>query len=182
MVFLAAGLFGMSVAVAITRRRRISSSSDDNSSRGFIRSPEAPDHVELWPPLAANERVLIIGDVHGCLAELLDIVNKADALLDRTLQPPQTLRIITVGDLGNKGPYSAQVVELVRAKGWGCVMGNHDYSAAKLLSSGKGKGWVSLLTPQEKQWLCDLPYSLSIPQLGALVVHAGGYGCAGCVG
>ena len=61
-------------------------------------------------------------------------------------------------------------------------MGNHDYSAAKLLSSnitsssggsGGGKGWVSLLTAQEKQWLCDLPYSLAIPQLGAIVVHAG---------
>jgi len=125
----------------------------------------------------------------------MELVKKAEATLDKSRSPPETLRVITVGDLVNKGPYSAQVVEMVRARRWGCVMGNHDHAIGKLLaapapapapaaaavgsdassgdSSTSSKGWVATLTAPEKQWLCDLPYTITIPQLKCIVVHAG---------
>jgi len=191
---LAAGLFALSV-VLTTSIRASSGRDHSRNPRAFNRSSAAPDHIVLSPPLAPNERVFIIGDVHGCFVELLELVKKAEAMLDKTKSPPETLRVITVGDLVNKGPHSAQVVELVRAKRWGSVMGNHDAAIVKLLANpapataadvaatatatatatgaGAGKGWVSMLSPQEKQWLCDLPYTISIPQLRCVVVHAG---------
>ena len=49
-------------------------------------------------------RTLIIGDVHGCLDELL-------ALLGRAGRTPDD-RVVLVGDLVAKGPSSAGVVAL----------------------------------------------------------------------
>lgn len=48
------------------------------------------------------ERVILVGDVHGCLEELQQLLMKCEATPERDL-------IILVGDLVNKGPNSVQV-------------------------------------------------------------------------
>jgi Calcineurin-like phosphoesterase len=63
-------------------------------------------------------RTLIVGDVHGCLDELL-------ALLARAGRAPDD-RVVLVGDLCAKGPDSAGVVRWARTSGADAVLGNHD--------------------------------------------------------
>eukprot|EP01084_Bolivina_argentea_P149247 260738_1 len=66
-------------------------------------------------------RVIIIGDVHGCYDELMSLLKdiQYNEISDR---------LYFVGDLVVKGPKSNEVVEFVRnAKNCFCVMGNHDY-------------------------------------------------------
>lgn len=77
-----------------------------------IRVPEhsATDNVN---------RLIFIGDVHGCLDEL-------KALLKKVEFNAKSDHLITTGDLIAKGPDSAGVVDLVRRMGASCVRGNHE--------------------------------------------------------
>jgi len=86
--------------------------------------------------------ILIIGDVHGCYDEMLELHDKAlaeynnivcdDVKNDGDGKPIITSfrYVVLVGDLGNKGPSSARVVRYVRqTDGWYAVRGNHDDGA-----------------------------------------------------
>ena len=72
-----------------------------------------------------KERVMIIGDVHGCFVELQEMLQNDYRRHSDTL--------IFVGDLVNKGPMSVEVVQFVRNEvehhGALCVRGNHEDSA-----------------------------------------------------
>ncbi|HVV50881.1 MAG TPA: metallophosphoesterase, partial [Polyangia bacterium] len=63
-------------------------------------------------------RTIFVGDVHGCLEELL-------ALLARAGRTPAD-RVVLVGDLVAKGPDSAGVVRWARESQVDAVLGNHD--------------------------------------------------------
>jgi predicted phosphodiesterase len=63
-------------------------------------------------------RTLIVGDVHGCLDELLALLLSAG----RTSHD----RVVLVGDLCAKGPNSAGVVRWAREAQADAVLGNHD--------------------------------------------------------
>lgn len=73
-------------------------------------------------PSTLIEKVIIVGDVHGCLQELKDLLAKCD-------YNPLNSIVILVGDLVNKGPFSAEVIQFVRSQQFYCVRGNHDESA-----------------------------------------------------
>jgi diadenosine tetraphosphatase ApaH/serine/threonine PP2A family protein phosphatase len=64
------------------------------------------------------QRTIIIGDVHGCLDELNDLLERLD--LDGSE------RLIFIGDLINKGPDSKGVYERYQSLGAEVVMGNHE--------------------------------------------------------
>ncbi len=75
--------------------------------RKFLKSREKPGHS-----VPAGERVYAIGDLHGCddlLAQLLDRI--AD---DDSSRGPARTTLIFLGDLVDRGPASAQVVERLR--------------------------------------------------------------------
>jgi polynucleotide kinase-phosphatase len=92
----------------------------------------------------------IIGDIHGCFHELVDLLERLGYQLvhqpdDRGLPgltafPPPGRRAFFVGDLGDRGPDTPSVYRLVmNMVGAGnalCVMGNHDN---KLLRHLHGK-------------------------------------------
>lgn len=64
------------------------------------------------------ENIYIIGDVHGCYRSLLALIEQLPHKFDS--------KICFVGDLIDRGPASADVVEFVRTRGYDAVMGNHE--------------------------------------------------------
>ena len=69
---------------------------------------------------------MIVGDIHGCLTEFVE-------LLAQVRYDKNRMTIVLVGDLVNKGPYSAEVIKLARNLGAYAVVGNHDLAALKQL-------------------------------------------------
>ena len=64
-------------------------------------------------------RVIIYGDVHGCLEELQELRDVLNVSAED--------REILVGDLMDRGPYSNEVVTYAREEKLEIVMGNHEY-------------------------------------------------------
>ena len=84
----------------------------------------------------------IIGDVHGCIDELMALLAKLgyDATQWSRIAPPPGRKVIFLGDLVDRGPNVVEVLNLVMsmvAQGIAfCVPGNHD---VKLLRKLAGK-------------------------------------------
>ncbi|MDX1907658.1 MAG: AAA family ATPase [Bacteroidia bacterium] len=83
----------------------------------------------------------IIGDVHGCLPELLALLTRLGYTVTPdtlAVTPPPGRRAVFVGDLTDRGPDSPGVLRLVMqmvAAGTAlCVAGNHDDKLARALS------------------------------------------------
>jgi serine/threonine protein phosphatase 1 len=69
-------------------------------------APVASAHTRL--DTSTIENVYVVGDVHGCLAELQTLWERLD--------PGSDDRVVFVGDLVRKGPASDEVVEFVRTR------------------------------------------------------------------
>lgn len=88
------------------------------------------------PPLPEGTAAYVIGDVHGCFAELLDLLGLIKA--DISEQRVHTATIVFLGDLIDRGPKSAQVIEYLRTY-QPCfaktifIMGNHEEVFQKVL-------------------------------------------------
>lgn len=85
-----------------------------------------PDFV---PAMVPGLRVYAIGDIHGRLDLLDAILTRIEA--DHAARPPAERHIIFLGDLVDRGPDSAGVVERIRQLGASdrhvhCLMGNHE--------------------------------------------------------
>lgn len=65
------------------------------------------------------KRTLVVGDVHGCLAELKTLLKAAGFR-------PYKDRLVMCGDLLDRGPDSIGVLRYVRSIGAECVLGNHE--------------------------------------------------------
>ena len=86
-------------------------------------------------------RQLFIGDIHGHY----DGLRALWTLID----PAPEDQVYCVGDLIDRGPRSAEVVEFVRHHATGCVRGNHEQLLIDALSRGEGdlggaslEGWL----------------------------------------
>jgi hypothetical protein len=121
------------------------------------------------------ERTILIGDIHGCLDELGD-------LLEACAVDWKADRVISVGDLVAKGPDSHGVLQLVRETGIRAVLGNHDAKLLTIGAEGARSGeadpdhhTVVARTLDEHDWalLGGLPLHLEFPELNLLVVHGG---------
>src|SRR5262245_22521003 len=87
----------------------------------------------------------LIGDVHGCFDELLELLGRLGYAIDESdrtyaVTPPAGRRAVFLGDLVDRGPKVPQVLRLVMtmvASGTAlCVQGNHE---AKLLRALNGR-------------------------------------------
>jgi hypothetical protein len=126
-------------------------------------------------------RTIIVGDVHGCRAEL-------EWLLDRTRFEAGD-RLIFVGDLLVRGPDSLGVLDIARRTGAIIVRGNHEQ---KLLSWRRAReDWLhgranakaplrrmhrevaQALRPVDWTLLETSPHWVDLPEHGVRVVHAG---------
>jgi len=121
-----------------------------------LRSPEEVDAAEivrepLWNNLKHEHGPFdIIGDIHGCFDELVDLLKQLGYTIDvhsngsasqsYSLKPPEGRKAIFLGDLVDRGPKIPDVLRLVmgmvEAGTALCVPGNHDI---KLMRKLRGK-------------------------------------------
>eukprot|EP00854_Cymbomonas_tetramitiformis_P010469 gene10469-12380_t len=137
-----------------------------------LMDPAAPAHVTLSHE-DQRARVVIVGDIHGCYDEFCELLETHCRLTDT---------IILAGDLVNKGPRSAEVVRLARQKRCLAVVGNHELASLKGVAERKGGAspeaaqlyaWTDHLQTDDIEYIRGLPYTISLPLHGAIVVHAG---------
>lgn len=121
-------------------------------------------------------RTILIGDVHGCAAELNELLSKVGVV--------QGDRIVFVGDLVARGPDSRGVLRLVRELGARAVRGNHEERLlAARIATQRGEPWPKIgkahtalateLDELEWQQLEALPLHLDLEEHALRVVHAG---------
>ncbi|KAI3431836.1 hypothetical protein D9Q98_010588 [Chlorella vulgaris] len=133
-------------------------------------------HHVLPTSTTRGRRVLIVGDIHGCHAELQALLAKCD------YRPGEDV-LLLVGDLVNKGPMSKQVLEFVRDGGplLFALRGNHDDAAQAAITRHKTEGaplkdsyqWAEHLDDSLARVLRRLPFTVHLPAYNVLAVHAG---------
>ena len=118
-------------------------------------------------------RTIVVGDVHGCYDELLDLLGAASFSRED--------RLVCVGDLIVKGEKNREVLDLFMSEArFSSVLGNHDRA---VLRHWKGEG-VRLKPAQQRcaeelesdraryaEYLDSLPLYIDLG--GHVVVHAG---------
>ncbi len=115
-------------------------------------------------------RTILIGDVHGCAAEL-------GSLLERVRFGPGD-SLVLVGDLVARGPDSRGVLAIAREAGAHSVRGNHEEKLLAWQKRGSPLGAehakvASSLSDEDWRMLDGMPLWLDLPEHRALVVHAG---------
>lgn len=119
-------------------------------------------------------RTIVIGDVHGCVEELAELLRACGHTSDD--------RVILVGDLVAKGPDSQAVVQFAREVGADAVRGNHEEHVLRWRRSSERsldtlrpehRKVAQSLTEADWSWLDSRPVWIRLPEENALVVHAG---------
>lgn len=126
-------------------------------------------------------RRIFIGDIHGQYDGLMRLV--------MMIAPTQQDTLHFVGDLIDRGPKSAQVVEFVRENNYPCVLGNHEHLLINAFPDRDSnisafQGWLNsggqpTLTSyssteallEDVAWLKTLPLYLDLGDV--FLVHAG---------
>ncbi|WP_433672282.1 metallophosphoesterase family protein [Nocardia sp. CA-136227] len=113
------------------------------------------------------QRTVIIGDIHGCFDELVELLEKAELAEDDLL--------VSVGDLVDRGPKPHQVVSFFRERPNSvAIMGNHERKhvrgifsyAQEITRLQVGDGYADMV-----DWMRTLPYYFENDH--ARIVHAG---------
>ncbi|MDQ3366549.1 MAG: metallophosphoesterase [Myxococcota bacterium] len=111
-------------------------------------------------------RTLIVGDIHGCYQELLQLLDVAGLRDDDVL--------ISVGDVVDRGPEPLAVIELFRSRPRSLVlMGNHERKHVREVFSYAQQ--ITRLQLGERYaecvaWMKSLPYFYETPEIR--IVHA----------
>lgn len=166
-----------------------------------LRSVEAVAEVQITREKAWNDRrdqhgpFDIIGDVHGCLDECVQLLRALGYVVAGTREAPEVIapegrRAVFVGDLVDRGPDSPGVLRLVMAMAANgtalCVPGNHD---VKLMRKLRGRdvrvshGLAETLQQLESEpdefhreaadWIYSLVSHLVFDDGKLVVAHAG---------
>lgn len=113
----------------------------------------------------------VIGDVHGCIDEFVEMVNR---LSHHTLD-----EIWVLGDLVDRGPDSGAVVEYARLHGIRAVKGNHESTIVDYRSKDRKDSNVRNQTMSEIrseadwQYMADLPMMHVDDEQQTIFVHGG---------
>jgi len=98
-------------------------------------------------PVNTNGRDFVAGDIHGCF----DLLSKA--LRDLRFDP-EADRLFSVGDLVDRGPQSAQVVEWLAQPWFHPVRGNHEQMAIDYVAGEQDSLEYRV---NGGRWFIDLP-------------------------
>lgn len=133
--------------------------------------------------MTGPRRTVVVGDVHGCLTEL-------DELLSTIDHDPARDRLVFLGDLLDRGPEPVAVLRRVRELGAECLLGNHEekhlrYAAHEARRrnepayrnpmrrfDGRHAAEHDRLTRDDLLWLAGLP-RVAVLGGGWVAVHAG---------
>jgi hypothetical protein len=121
-------------------------------------------------------RTVFVGDVHGCLAELSELLERVAVV--------EGDAVCFVGDLVARGPDSKGVVACARTLGARAALGNHDARVVEgwhavqrgereLRVGGAHARVLQELDESELAWLAALPHWVDVPEHAVRVVHAG---------
>lgn len=130
-----------------------------------------------------GRKKFLVGDIHGCLLELIKALQKVDFDYKEDV-------LISVGDLVDRGPYSAEVLHLCMftIKHFYMVQGNHDNRLLRHLKGNKVKithGLEETIKSLDKfpiekavyrDWLEKQPYIIKFNEsdsFSSYAVHAG---------
>lgn len=164
-----------------------------------LKSEEEIDSVEISRiPLWNDKKTItgpfdIIGDIHGCYDELIELLIKLGYQVDEeemTAFHPEGRQAVFLGDLCDRGPRNRDVLRLVmnmvRAGNAWSVIGNHDAKLLKYLRGGDVKMThglditVEQLEKEEEEFIAEIKEFLQglishyVFDQGKLVVaHAG---------
>ena len=166
-----------------------------------LSSPEEVDSVTIErQPLWNNKKAEhgpfdIIGDVHGCFDELVELLGQLGYSVDRegdgySVSANHGRKLIFVGDLVDRGPGTVQVLrlvsDLVRSGQAFCVPGNHDMKLVRALRGRDVKRTHGLAETMEQlgqeadafrievaKFLDDLVSHLVFDDGKLVVAHAG---------
>jgi hypothetical protein len=129
-----------------------------------------------------QKRLVVIGDIHGCLEEF-------DELLNLISYSKENTNLILVGDFLERGPDSIGVIRKIQENNILSVLGNHEDKFIRyhnhqdiFLKTGKKNPMKPLstlstevfnkLTDDDWTWLSNLPLKLN-PISNLYVMHAG---------
>lgn len=115
----------------IRNKRFISFNSMSKNFQYWNAVPKPANSHLILSSAETPDRLIVIGDVHGCLDELQELLLKCnyDYRDKNILENKKQQQVLLLGDLVNKGPYSAEVLRFVRESGFLCIRGNHDDAA-----------------------------------------------------
>ena len=123
-----------------------------------------------------GRNVFVIGDVHGCLDEMNELLTNAREVGD-------DLVIIFAGDMINKGPKSVEVIRQIRKMpNTFAVRGNHEEAVLREVRNLKQDtkydipnryNWIQALNEDDIDYINELPYTISVPSLKIHIVHGG---------
>jgi len=115
-----------------------------------------------------HQRTILIGDLHGCYDEALELLLAVAAPNDR---------VIFLGDLVDRGPQPRECVEL--AMKHECLLGNHEEKHLQIrkkreedLSPDHARTRRTL-GPEHYDYFAKLPTFIALPEFGAVAIHAG---------
>jgi predicted phosphodiesterase len=119
-----------------------------------------------------NGRLIAVGDIHGCHAELAELLERLALTKDD--------RLILLGDLVNRGPDSLKVLDLARANHALSLLGNHEL---RLLNYRKTKdasvlreadqATLQKLRPEDWTYLEQMVLTHYVEELNTVFVHGG---------
>jgi serine/threonine protein phosphatase 1 len=120
-------------------------------------------------------RIAAIGDIHGCLDELEQLLKRLEWIsLDG---------IYHLGDLVDRGPDSGGVLALCRERKMEGVLGNHEESILKhwdrIQAGGESamnddkRRTLSQMTAEDTEYIRALPTVKVVEDLNAVLVHGG---------
>lgn len=109
-------------------------------------------------------RAIVIGDTHGCIDELRELIGK--------LLPTPSDRLVFLGDFMDRGPDPVECVRIVRELGAESVKGNHDDKHVRWRSHEQNRGLKKnpirftddqakqnvTFTDEEIAWMTALPF------------------------
>jgi serine/threonine protein phosphatase 1 len=136
--------------------------------------------MPIDPPPHSAPRRLIIGDVHGHYEALLKLFE--------VMAPTTQDAVYFMGDLIDRGPESARVVDFVMQNKYHCILGNHEQMMLEALQGGAlssqllqawlySGGQATLesynyqIPQQHVSWMQNLPLYLDLGNIW--LVHAG---------
>jgi hypothetical protein len=153
----------------------------DQAPIDSLKIPKYPSITEI----KATGNIFVIGDVHGCIDELWELFAKVKNYQNND----NDYTMIFLGDLLDRGPYSREVVSIVRTltedfpDQYHCLLGNHEETHVRyerhLRTGGKNpmkkdEAFINThlsLRPTDFDWMATLPTAIQWENF--IFTHAG---------